>query len=124
MKGRFVLRRRHKVGSPLLIGAAVVILLCILAAVYSGCLLYTSGMLLVDALGNQSAVRAKDKAAHLGVDGNIVHASRNKNLVVCLMHAFTDGHDVVRLLRRTVRNAYAAGQVDECDMHALSLIHI
>ena len=36
MKGRFVLRRRHKVGSPLLIGAAVVILLCILSAVYSG----------------------------------------------------------------------------------------
>jgi len=30
------LRRRHKVGSPLLIGAAVVILLCILSAVYSG----------------------------------------------------------------------------------------
>ena len=61
------------------------------------------GMLLVDALGNQSAVRAKDKAAHLGVDGNIVHAGRNKNLVVSLMYAFTDGHNVVRLLRRTVR---------------------
>ena len=30
------MRRRHKVGSPLLIGAAVVILLCILSAVYSG----------------------------------------------------------------------------------------
>ena len=29
------MRRRHKVGSPLLIGAAVVILLCILSAVYS-----------------------------------------------------------------------------------------
>ena len=30
------MRRRHKVGSPLLIGAAVVILLCILSAGYSG----------------------------------------------------------------------------------------
>ena len=30
------MRRRHKVGSPLLIGAAVVILLCIFSAVYSG----------------------------------------------------------------------------------------
>ena len=40
------------------------------------------------------------------------------------MHAFTDGHDVVRLLRRTVRNAYAAGQVDECDMHAGLLLHV
>ena len=92
------------------------------AGVQTGILLI--GMLLVDALGNQSAVRAKDKAAHLGIDGNIVHASRNKNLVVCLMHAFTDGHDVVRLLRRTVRNAYAAGQVDECDMHAGLLLHV
>ena len=50
------------------------------AGVQTGILLI--GMLLVDALGNQSAVRAKDKAAHLGVDGNIVHAGRNKNLVV------------------------------------------
>ena len=43
-------------------------------------------LLLVDGLGDQAAVGAHHKAAHLGADGHIAHAGRNQDLVVCRVH--------------------------------------
>ena len=55
-------------------------------------------LLLVDGLGDQAAVGAHHKAAHLGADGHIAHAGRNQDLVVCRIHSLADGVNVVGLL--------------------------
>ena len=66
-------------------------------------------LLLVDGLGDQAAVGAHHKAAHLGADGHIAHAGRNQDLVVCRVHSFADGMDIVGLLLGQVGDADAAG---------------
>ena len=76
------------------------------------------GVLLVDGLGNQTAVRSKHETAKLGVDGYIAHAGRYQDFLVNLAYAFADRHNVVRLLVRTVRNADSTGKVDEGDVGA------
>ena len=66
-------------------------------------------LLLMDGLGDQAAVGAHHKAAHLGADGHIVHAGGNQNLVVCRVHSLADGVNVVDLLLGQVGDADAAG---------------
>ena len=75
-------------------------------------------LLLVDSLGDQTAVGAHHKAAHLSADGHIAHAGGNQDLVVGRVHPLADGVDVVGLLLGQVGDADAAGQVDEGDVCA------
>ena len=75
-------------------------------------------LLLVDSLGDQAAVGAHHKAAHLGADGHIVHAGGNQDLVVCRVYSLADGANVVGLLLGQVGDADAAGQIDEGDVCA------
>ena len=75
-------------------------------------------LLLVDGLGDQAAVGAHHKAAHLGADGHIAHAGRNQDLVVCRVHPLADGVNVVGLLLGQIGDADAAGQIDKGDMCA------
>ena len=72
----------------------------------------------MDGLGDQAAVGAHHKAAHLGADGHIAHAGRNQDLVVCRMHSLADGVNVVGLLLGQIGDADAAGQIDKGDMCA------
>ena len=72
----------------------------------------------MDGLGDQAAVGAHHKAAHLGADGYIAHAGRNQDLVVGRVHPLADGVNVVGLLLGQVGDADAAGQIDEGDMCA------
>ena len=72
----------------------------------------------MDGLGDQAAVGAHHKAAHLGADGHIAHAGRNQDLVVCRVHPLADGVNVVGLLLGQIGDADAAGQIDEGDMCA------
>ena len=75
-------------------------------------------LLLVDGLGDQAAVGAHHKAAHLGADGHIAHAGGDQNLVVCRVHSLADGVNVVSLLLGQIGDADAAGQIDKGDMCA------
>ena len=75
-------------------------------------------LLLVDGLGDQAAVGAHHKAAHLGADGHIAHAGGNQDLVVCRVHPLADGVNVVGLLLGQIRDADAARQIDEGDVCA------
>ena len=75
-------------------------------------------LLFVDGLGDQAAVGAHHKAAHLGADGHIAHAGRNQNLVVGCVYALADGVDVVSLLLGQVGDTHTAGQIDKGDMCA------
>ena len=72
----------------------------------------------MDGLGDQAAVGAHHKAAHLGADGHIAHAGRNQDLVVCRVHSRTDGVNVVGLLLGQIGDADTAGQIDKGDMCA------
>ena len=65
-------------------------------------------LLLVNGLGDQAAIGAHHKAAHLGADGNVAHACGNQNLVVGRMHSFADGVDVVCLLLGQIGDTHAA----------------
>ena len=75
-------------------------------------------LLLVDGLGDQAAVGAHHKAAHLGADGHIAHAGGDQNLVVGCVYALADGVDVVSLLLGQVGDTHTAGQIDKGDMCA------
>ena len=75
-------------------------------------------LLLVDSLGDQAAVGAHHKAAHLSADGHIAHAGGNQDLVVCRVYSLADGANVVGLLLGQVGDADAAGQIDEGDVCA------
>ena len=66
-------------------------------------------LLLVDGLGDQTAVGAHHKAAHLGADGHIAHTGGNQDFVVGRVHSLADGMDVVGLLLGQVGDANAAG---------------
>ena len=66
-------------------------------------------LLLVDGLGDQAAVGAHHKAAHLGADGHIAHAGGNQDLVVGRVHSLADGVNVVGLLLGQIGDADAAG---------------
>ena len=72
----------------------------------------------MDGLGDQAAVGAHHKAAHLGADGHIAHAGRNQDLVVCRVYPLADGVNVVGLLFGQIGDADAAGQIDEGDVCA------
>ena len=72
----------------------------------------------MDGLGDQAAVGAHHKAAHLGADGHIAHAGGNQDLVVCRVYSLADGANVVGLLLGQVGDADAAGQIDEGDVCA------
>ena len=74
-------------------------------------------MLDVQHLPDQQIVRARHKAAHFGIDGHVRHAGRSEDAVVDLLHLCTDDLDIVWRLIRSVRDAHAAGQVDERDIH-------
>ena len=72
-------------------------------------------LLLVDGLGDQAAVGAHHKAAHLGADGHVAHAGGNQgdtSSYAAGVYPLADGADVVGLLLGQVGDADAAGQVD------------
>ena len=75
-------------------------------------------VLVVDGPRDEAAVGSKHKAAHLGEDANVAHASRHEHLLIGLAHALADDADVVGRLTRQVGHAHAAGQVHEVHMGA------
>ena len=73
-------------------------------------------VLLVDRLRDDRAVGCQHEAAHLGVDGDVIHARGDQRLFIGLADALADDEDVVRGLVGLVGHADAAGQVDEGDV--------
>ena len=67
---------------------------------------------------NQVAVGGQHEPAQLCIEGHVVHARGSEDLLIGLPYALTDGGDVVFRLLGPVGNAYAAGEVDEGDVHA------
>lgn len=70
---------------------------------------------------DQCAVRAEHKASHLSVNGNIVHAGRNENLIIDTTYTVGDFINIVRRILRTIRDSDAAGEIDKVEMTSRQL---
>ena len=64
-------------------------------------------MLLVQHGGDKCAVGCQHEAAHLGEDGDILHAGGHQNLLKLLAHTLADGGNVVAALVGAVGNTDA-----------------
>ena len=74
------------------------------------------GMLFMDCLCHQTAIRSQHKSAQLRIDRHISHAGRNKHFLIDLPHTLTDDADVIGLLIRAVGNSDSAGKIDKADV--------
>ena len=75
------------------------------------------GVLFVDCLCYQTAIRSHHKTAKFCVDRHITHACRNQNLIVYFLHAFSDHADVIWLLIRAIRDTDTTGKIDKSDVY-------
>ena len=81
-------------------------------------------VLLVNSPDYKPAVRRQHKTPQFGIDGNIAHACRHKNLVENFLHAATDSCNINSLLVRTIRDSDSAGKIHECNMRTGSLVKL
>ena len=86
------------------------------AGVNSGVLLV--GVLEVDDLCDESAVRTCHESSHLCKDTDVSQAVWNQYLVKNLMYTGTDDFNVIALLVGLVRYAYTAGKIDEVKLNS------
>ena len=82
------------------------------------------GLFLVDGRRDEPAGGAGDGAAALGEDRDVAEAGGNHELIVELVDALADLHEVERLLLGTVGNAEAAAEVHELDVDAEALLEL
>ena len=68
--------------------------------------------------GYQPASRTGHGAAAFGHDSRGAEAVRDHHLIIELMDAFADFHEVQRFFARQVRNTKAAAEIDELDLDA------
>ena len=76
------------------------------AGVYTD--IFLVDMLLMDGSGDQGAVGSQHKAAHLRINGDIIHARGDQDLLVFAADAFSDRVDIIGNAVRGVGDAYAA----------------
>ncbi len=81
-------------------------------------------MLGMDRARHEMTIRRKHETAKLRMQRHIAHASRDKDLLIHLAHAFADDGNVVFRFFRPVRNAHAAGEIDIGDMAAGLLLQL
>ncbi len=85
------------------------------AGVYTD--IFLVSVLLMHRLGDQRTVGSQHKTSHLCIDRHITHACRHQDLLKLLANSLTDHANIVRSAVRLIRNAYAAGEIDECDLY-------
>ena len=90
------------------------------AGIHTGIVLV--GLLEVDHLGHQRAVGCQHEAAQLCEDPDLVQSVGLQDLVIYLVHALADDHDVIRGLLRLVGHADTAGQVNEVELDTALLL--
>ncbi len=71
----------------------------------------------MDHLGHQRTVGCQHEAAQLREDADFVQSVRLQNLIIDLMHALADDHNVIGSLVRLVGHTDTAGQVNEVELH-------
>ena len=75
-------------------------------------------VLVVQAAGDEHAVRGEHEAAQLRIDGHVAHARGDERLLIRAAHALADGRDVGRRLAGPVGDAHAARQIHKRHVRA------
>ena len=66
--------------------------------------IFLMGMLLMNRLCHQTSVRPQHKPPQLRIDSHISHACRSQHFLIDPSHPFTDCHNIIGLLIRTIGN--------------------
>ena len=76
------------------------------------------GMLLMDCLCHQGAVRPHHKASQLCIESHIPHPCRDKDFLIYFADSFPNHTDIIGLLIRAVRDSDSTGKIDKTNMGA------